>query len=81
MQDLLPRLYRFLLLVRGAVAFQLIQAVLVVDHEPAGVGHAPGGGVAPPVDPPESGTVAQVEVGHGTESQAPVLLAIEVARA
>ena len=81
MRHLLARPHHLVLLVRHAVPLQLLQEVLVVDHDAAGVGHAPGGEVPSPVDPPEDGAVAQVEVGHRAQGQGAVLLDVQLSGA
>ena len=49
----------------GGVVLQPVQVVPVVDHHAAGVGHPPPGRVRHPVDPPQTRSVAEMEVSHG----------------
>ena len=78
MQDLLAGLDLFRLEVRRTVGLEVVEKVLVVDHETARVAHPPGGQVGPPVDPPQHRAVPQVEVGDRVGGVAPVLLEVEV---
>ena len=76
MQDLLAGLDLFRLEVRRTVGLEVVEKVLVVDHETARVAHPPGGQVGPPVDPPQHRAVPQVEVGDRVGGVAPVLLEV-----
>ena len=52
-----------------AVGLQPVQVVPVIDHHPTGVIQPSPGGVAHPVDSPETGTVTKMEIGHRVESK------------
>lgn len=64
--------------VGGAVGGRLVQEVAVIDHEAARAGDAPEADVCHPVDAPHHGAILQVEVGHGVQGVAPVLLSVQV---
>ena len=61
--------------VGSAVGLQPVQVVPVVDHHPTGVVQPSPGGIAHPVDSPETGTVTKVEICHGVQCKiSPFLL-------
>lgn len=77
-EDLLGGLDALAAEVGGAVGSRVLQEVAVVDHEAAGARDALEADVGQPVDAPEHGAVLQVEVRHGVERVAAVLLPVQV---
>lgn len=77
-QNLLWSRDDFILQIKSAVFWCLVQKVTIVHHDAAGVCVASGAGVAEPVDPPHGGAILQVEVRNWVESVTSPLLPIEV---
>lgn len=64
--------------VGGPVGGRVLQEVAVIDHEATRARDALEADVGHPVDAPHHGPVLQVEVGHGVQGVAPVLLPVQV---